>query len=35
VGNRHENEREQKKIERIQRPTEEAGHKGIALIVIE
>jgi hypothetical protein len=35
MRNRHEHEREQKKIECIQRPTEEAGQERPPLIVIK
>ena len=31
----HQHERQQKKIERVQRPTEEAGEEGVALNVIK
>ena len=35
VRHRHEHERQQKKIERVQRPAEKTGDKRVALITIE
>jgi hypothetical protein len=35
VGHRHNHKRQEKKIERVQRPPEKTGHKRVALITVE
>jgi len=35
VRHRHDHEREQKKIERVQRPPEKTGDERVALIAVE
>jgi len=35
VRHRRDHEREQKKIESVQRPAEKTGYEGVALIVVE
>ena len=35
MRHRHEYEREQEKIERVQRPAKKTGDKGIALVAVE